>query len=144
MAGPRTVTTLSGQTFVQLFPAEIAEVLNGPTGPVMRHLIVLGEKVKKEAIRLAPKRTSNMANHIVKRIVRDGGKSAVLVGVENVPYAIWVHEGSRPHDIYPRAGGVLVFTLNKGPDAGKTIFTRHVSHPGTKPNRFLVRALKVI
>lgn len=146
MAEPRTVTTLTGQTFVQLFPAEIAEVINSPIGPVMRHLIVLGEKVKQEAIRIAPKRTGNLSHHIVKRVVRDGGTGAVLVGVENVPYAIWVHEGSQPHTIRPRKGTFLVFTLgaNAGAEEGNVVFAREVHHPGNRPNRFLVRALKAV
>lgn len=138
MAGPRTVTTFGGQVFVILNPVAIAELVRSPAGPVMRHIIVVGEKVKQVAILFAPKRTGNMSHHIVKRIVTSGDKPTVLVGVENVDYAYWVHEGTIPHDIFPVNARVLAFP---GSD-GQMVFTQHVSHPGTKPNRFLVRALQ--
>lgn len=138
MAGPRTVTTFGGQVFVILNPVAIAELMRSPVGPVMRHMFVVGEKVKIEAIRLAPKRSGNMSQHIVKRTASIDGKPSVLVGVENVKYAYWVHEGTVPHDIFPVNARVLAFP---GRD-GKMVFTQHVSHPGTKPNRFLVRALQ--
>lgn len=134
----RTVSTFGGQTFVLLNPVAIAELMRSPAGPVMRHMIVVGEKVKLEAIRIAPKRTGNMANHIVKRIATIGVHASVLVGVENVKYAYWVHEGSQPHDIYPVNARVLAWQS----DAGDSVFAMHVHHPGNKPNRFLVRALQ--
>lgn len=48
-------------------------------------------------------------------------------------YAKFVHEGTRPHDIYPRMmGGVLRFEIG-----GQIVFARHVHHPGTWPQQFL-------
>ena len=139
MAGTRSVTTITGKVFVILNPVAIAELMRSPTGPVVRHMIVVGEKVKLEAIRIAPKRTGNLSKHIVKRIGKaDNGEPNVLVGVWNVPYAIWVHEGAKPHDIYPVNARVLAW---QGSD-GQMVFAAHVHHPGNKPNRFLVRALE--
>ena len=37
-----------------------------------------------------------------------------------------LEHGTRPHDIYPVNSNYLVFDIN-----GKTIFTKHVFHPGT-------------
>lgn len=139
MAG--TVSTFGGQIFVLLNPVAIAEIMRSPTGPVMRHVIVVAERVKREAIHEAPKRTGNMSEHIVKRIARGkDGEPNVLVGVENVPYAYWVHEGSREHDVYPVNASVLAW---QGAD-GQTVFAMHAHIPARPPNRFLVRALRAV
>ncbi|MBI5071669.1 HK97 gp10 family phage protein [Candidatus Falkowbacteria bacterium] len=50
-----------------------------------------------------------------------------------VNYALFVHEGTRPHVIEAKNKKVLA---NK--KAG-LIFGRRVNHPGTKPNRFMNR-----
>ena len=52
------------------------------------------------------------------------------------PYAIFVHEGTRPHTIVPVYKKVLA---NKR--TGE-IFGKLVHHPGTKPNPFMERAIK--
>lgn len=50
-----------------------------------------------------------------------------------LPYALFVHEGTRPHKIYPRKpGGWLRF-----PTAGGIRFARSVNHPGYRGNPFL-------
>lgn len=143
MPAPRTTTDLQGNTRVLLDPAAIAAITRGPGGPGFRETLIIAEKVKVAAIALAPKKTGNLANHIVKRIV--AGPTA-LVGVENVPYAIFVHEGARPHLIRPVKAAALVFYW---PKAGKVVsFPPYgkgvVHHPGNKPNRFLVKALATV
>lgn len=55
------------------------------------------------------------------------------------PHAIFTIVPTRPHAIRPRrAGGVLVFYW---PEAGGTVFFRHVQHPGTTPSGWWERAL---
>lgn len=140
---PRTTTDIRGHVRVLLDPAAIAEVTRGPNGPGFRQAVILGEKVKLRAIALAPRRTGNLARHIVKRIAAGKGGPVVLVGVENVKYAIFVHEGARPHLIRPVRAPALVFYWPKAgrvvsfPPWGKGV----VHHPGNKPNRFLLKAL---
>jgi hypothetical protein len=57
-------------------------------------------------------------------------------GEEGVDYALYVHEGTRPHMIFPRRpGGVLAFEVD-----GRTVFARSVHHPGTKARPFLRNA----
>lgn len=130
-----TTTTIVGETRIILNPAAISAEL-GPI--ILRELLVRGERVKQEAVRIVPVKTGNLRDHHVKRLVRnDKGEPSMLVGVEQVPYAIFVHEGTSPHSIDARAGGFLVFT---GRD-GTTVFTKHVDHPGNRPNRWLLRAL---
>lgn len=116
------------------------KLLKSPAGPVARETIVVAEKVKEKAIEFCPKKTRNLSQHIVKRFRSHHGETQVLVGFENVPYGIWVHEGANPHTIVPKKGQYLVF---QGRD-GSTVFARSVNHPGNKPNRFLVRALDAV
>lgn len=67
------------------------------------------------------------------------GSKANPVGIVMVdhPAASYVMNGTSPHPIRPRRpGGVLRFTVG-----GRVVFARSVSHPGTKPNPFLWKAL---
>lgn len=143
MATPRTTTTLTGDVHFLLYGPALTELLRGPSGPVVRELVVLGEKVKQEAIRIAPRRTGNLAHHIVKRLTAKGAEPQMLVGVENVKYAVWVHEGAQPHEIRPVNAPALVFFWEKvgGIVAFPPFGGGVVHHPGNKPNRFLIRAL---
>lgn len=150
-----SITTFGGRSYAVVDPARVAAFVRSPVGPIFRHMIIRGEKVKLEAIRLAPvgkpnpnpfqtpdHEPGNLRNHIVKRVAQDKRGIVVLVGVENVPYAIWVHEGSQPHAIYPRNATRLVFFSQR---AGQVIFMpvgMPVHHPGNAPNRFLIRALR--
>jgi hypothetical protein len=152
MVDPRFAKTLTGETFLILNPVAIAELMRSPAGPVMRDMIVRGERVKQAAIRIAPVRTGNLRDHIVKRIVQTPQGGGVLVGVEHVPYAIWVHEGAKPHIIVPRNAKMLAWPSEGGGGGGSfdmqhfgpgsMIFAHIVHHPGNKPNRFLIRALR--
>ncbi len=45
------------------------------------------------------------------------------------------------HPIDAKPGGLLVFWSDR---AGKVVYAKHVDHPGTRPNRFLVKALAVL
>lgn len=126
-------------TRVVMNPTALAAFVRDGNGPVVRDLIVRAERVRVEARRLVGKKSGNLESRIVKRVVEIEGLPAVIVGVESVPYALWHHEGTRPHRIQGKP--LLVFYW---PKAGKVVYLRHVDHPGTKPNRFLVNALRVL
>jgi hypothetical protein len=54
---------------------------------------------------------------------------------EGVGYALWHHEGTKPHEVKPkRPGGVLRFGSR-----GTVVFTRRVWNPGTVPRKYLTR-----
>jgi hypothetical protein len=54
------------------------------------------------------------------------------------PASIYVVNGTAKHIIRPRRpGGVLRFTVN-----GRIIYAKIVHHPGTKPNNFMIEALR--
>lgn len=135
------VQTLTGQVVLTLNPAKMNELLKGPTGPVVRDLFVRGEKVRQRAITECPvgkgPTAGNLRDHHVKRLATENGNPVMLVGVTSVPYALFVHEGTQPHDIYPRNARVLAFI---GSD-GTQVFARVVHHPGNRPQRWLVRSL---
>lgn len=129
-------------------PAKLAELLRGPSGPVMRRMIEDGEYVKDRArvycrvYKPVPgpqrkRRPGTLRDSIVKRI-RPG--AYVEVGSED-PIARIEEEGSHPHEIAPRSSPRLVFWSGK---AGRVVFMprgRSVSHPGTTGSRYLSRAL---
>ncbi len=78
----------------------------------------------------------------------------------NAPYALFVHEGTAPHVILPRSGGVLAFPPSGARGAFRggqrvgvfrfggrqtvvgLVFAKRVEHPGTKPNRYLADAVE--
>lgn len=53
-----------------------------------------------------------------------------------LPYAKYVVNGTRAHTIRPVGSKALRFRIGS-----RVIFAKSVRHPGTKPNRFLQRAL---
>lgn len=60
-----------------------------------------------------------------------------------VPYAGYVIEGTRPHEIWPKAARYLAFASNGqmqfvGPKGTQA----HVNHPGTAPNPFNKRVIE--
>ena len=50
-------------------------------------------------------------------------------------YAIYVHEGTRPHDIFPK-NKLALANVRKG-----QFFGKHVRHPGTSPNPFMKKSV---
>lgn len=125
---------------VVIDPAKVQQFIRDGNGPVFLEMVKRGERVKAEAKRRVGKQTHNLENRIVKRVVEVDGLPAIAVGWVGVPYGILHHEGTRPHTIRARKAKVLKFYSAR---AGKTIYTKQVNHPGTKPNRFLTDALRV-
>lgn len=149
---------MAGGTFgsyVLIDPVKLADLMRSPSGPVVRLLLEDGELVKTEAQRLVgvhkpdpgdpmagrrARRPGTLRDSIVKRLAEYGGGVAVLVGSDD-PIALWHHEGTVPHIITPRVRPALVFYSAK---VGRVVRTLMVHHRGTKPNRFLVDALRVL
>lgn len=53
--------------------------------------------------------------------------------------AVYLHEGTKPHDIVPRMKKILRFPGKSG-----LVFTRRVHHPGTSPDQFLYEAAEAL
>ncbi|WP_328434588.1 hypothetical protein [Streptomyces sp. NBC_00425] len=56
----------------------------------------------------------------------------------NHPAVLFVLKGTRPHIIRPRRRQALHFYVD-----GTEVFTKLVRHPGTRPNDFMARALRL-
>lgn len=112
----------------------VARLLRLPGGAVDRSLRRRVERVQAAAQRLAP---GSMGNGIRTslRYTHDGPVGTIT---STHPATLYVVNGTRPHLIRPRRpGGVLRFTIG-----GRVVYARYVSHPGTRPNGFLIEALR--
>ena len=120
--------------FLTINPASARQLATQSAGP---YIATLTERVAMHARLLAP---GSMKSQI--RAIHTGGPSPLGLVVSDHPASIFVLQGTRAHKIYPRKpGGFLVFTPKGG---GDKVFARVVSHPGTKPNNFLLKALRSV
>lgn len=126
--------SFSVSTSFRLDQSRVARLLRLPGGVVDRSLRRRVERVQRAAQRLAP---GTMGDGIRARIeYRATGPHGVITSTH--PATIYVVYGTRPHQIRPRRqGGVLRFTVG-----GVVVYARSVSHPGTRPNRFMIEALR--
>lgn len=79
-------------------------------------------------------------SHVAEPIKVSGDKVTTEISVEGgakQDYAMYVHEGTRPHVIKPRRKKVLSW---KGPEG--RVFATAVHHPGTEPRPWLRNALQ--
>lgn len=118
---------------LQLNQAEIAR-LAAPGQPANKQCRIAAEAVAVLARRTAPRETGRLAGSI--KVHRLGNGWAVIADTE---YALFVHEGTRPHLIVARNAKVLRFDMN-----GNAVFAAKVKHPGTKAQPWLVRALEQV
>lgn len=156
MAGVQLGGTFGSR--VVMDPQAVAQLLRSEQGPVFRQLTRAGDVVKDGAQRRAPvwrpssgepdwsirrreskRKPGTLRDSIVKRVVEGGpGGFTILVGTED-EVALYVHEGTEPHEITPVRAPALVFwsarlrTTVRSPVG--------VFHPGTRPQRFLTDSL---
>lgn len=122
----------SDGSYVYIDPDRLAAFVASGGGPIMADLSRRGSNVQAGARRQVGKVTRRLERSIVKRPGVDGRGPFVLVVAEGVPYGVWHHEGTEPHRIRARPGRVLSWV-----SGGERRFATSVSHPGTRPNRFL-------
>lgn len=85
------------------------------------------------------KDTSALMNSImIQSHTRSRTGQSIKIG-SNLGYALAHHEGTRPHRISGRKGGMLRFTSQ-----GRVVYTRAVMHPGTRANRYLADNLTLV
>lgn len=122
--------------------AVTARILSGTDGPVANYVIARATLVQTAAkASLTPGHgliTGKMRDGIVKRNeVVDGAFSVRITAT--TPYSIFVHEGTRPHDISAKnAKNLLAWQVN---GAGEWHYfntkNRPLHHPGNRANHFL-------
>lgn len=69
--------------------------------------------------------------------VQDRPLTGYVFVTRDAPYGKYVHEGTKPHAIYPRKKRALRWATGGG-----FVFAKGVMHPGTEPDPFLKDALE--
>lgn len=125
----------------------MAHVFKSWEGPVGRYLFRKSETLEG----LGRASAGLQTGELIGSITTDYGKHEASGDLESkvganphasvgVGYGVWHHEGTWPHWIFPRnPSGVLRFASR-----GMVVYARRVWHPGTKPNKFLTRWLRVL
>ncbi len=95
-------------------------------------------KILNRARVLTPVRTGTLRASLRMTVTVVGDD---VVGTVSTPtrYGQFVHDGTKPHVILPKAKKALKFRMK-----GATVFARKVRHPGTKARPFLWRAVQEI
>lgn len=123
---------------VVLYPGALDFMLNNPQGDVGKYLRKRGRWIVAAAQRQVGVQTGALRQSIHSRSLRDARSQYLWVGSEQ-SHALMHHEGTRPHEIVPREAPVLRFTAGS-----RIIYTRHVMHPGTRPNKYLSDQLYLV
>lgn len=82
-------------------------------------------------------RTGLLEREGVDTRYEDEGYRGIIFLNTDVPYALAVHEGSKPHEILPRNKQALRWAT---PDGTAFWFAKRVHHPGFKGDPFLYKA----
>ena len=109
------------------------------TGDVGQHLMRKTTQLVGVAKLEAPKKSMDLANAIYPDfgLTADGDLESRVIA--NKRYAIYVHKGTRRHVIRPKRAERLAFFWAK---EGGVFFDTEVTHPGTKADPFLERAMR--
>jgi phage gpG-like protein len=123
---------------VRTYDAALAALLRGPSGQTAQDLARLGVRVtnaaKLNATGQPRVRTGRLRSSIAWRLGADARGLYVEVG-SNVSYARVMELGSPPHEIRPRNKKALAWPGGAHP-------VKRVRHPGTRPYRYLARAIR--
>lgn len=116
---------------ISTYGLEFDEVVQKLSGPLRQKLLErLANIAYEKAFFGAPWRTGKLAGSIVKEV---SGEEASIHAL--APYAVYVVNGTAPHEIRPVNARVLAFQA-----ASQMVFTSIVHHPGSAPNPFMQNA----
>jgi hypothetical protein len=109
--------------------------------PIIRRVYhKLTRKTVENAKVRAPVHTGALKASIKEDAEHAHGEMSVLGGVSaDRPYALYVHQGTKPHIIRARRVSALRFFW---PRTERVEHFRYVHHPGTKPRPFLTEAAR--
>ncbi|MFB7114819.1 hypothetical protein [Streptomyces sp. NPDC056291] len=119
---------------LHLEPGRLARMLRMRNGIVERRLVARTSRVAAIARAEAP---GSMGRHIDWHI-KEGPRGLQAVITCSHPAVRYVIEGTRPHIVRPRRAKSLRFEVG-----GHVVFSAYARHPGTRPNPFLQRALRM-
>lgn len=129
---------------------ELRELLQGPSGPVVREVRRVGQLVLAEAQRRCPVDDGTLRASLDMSLQAGPGRVAATVG-SGLEYARYVHQGTgiygpRGRVIRPVSSKVLVFEARSARTTprgrGGLVFAAYVR--GQKPQPFLVDALRAV
>ena len=86
----------------------------------------------------APRDTGELRRQTGVELASASGNRITAVAVIDVDYGEFVVQGTRPHVIRAKRGGVLAFNW---PKAGGVVFFAKVNHPGTTANPFFSQVI---
>lgn len=113
-----------------------AELTSQVGGIAYRRMARFSRRTATQARQDVPVRTGNLGRQIGEGpISMIGPKTAHGSVHDNADYALYVHEGTRPHVIRPKNAQALRFNVG-----GREVFAKRVDHPGTKARPFLRNA----
>jgi len=119
---------------VRVDQGAIARLLRARNGVARRRLQRRLDRVARIAEAEAP---GSMGRYI-ETDIREGPRGLEGAVICTHPKARLVLDGTRPHLIRPRRRQYLRFEVG-----GDIVFTKLVRHPGTRPDNFLGRALRL-
>jgi hypothetical protein len=119
---------------VRIDQGRLSRFLRLRGGIVERNLARRTARVADIARSLAP---GSMPRYIDWHI-KEGPRGLQGVITCDHPATLYVLEGTRPHLIKPRRAKALRFEAG-----GHVVFAAYARHPGTRPNNFLGRALRL-
>lgn len=96
-----------------------------------------GKSGKATARVLAPHRSYALRDSIESRVTASGASGADGELEATAEHASWMRDGTRAHAIFPKRKKFLRFQAGGG-----TVFSRGVSHPGTKPFDYWKRGIE--
>jgi len=112
------------------------DYFRGWAGPLGQSVNRLAKETAWRSRQLGNKRTGKMVGNI--EIKKGHWKRGIQFEVgSDVPYALYVNEGTKPHEIKAKNAPFLVFFW---PKVGRVVHFKRVWHPGTRPYKFLNRA----
>lgn len=125
-------------TNVHLYRGVLDDYLNNPQGEVGKYLRKRGRLIVASAKRQVGVDTGRLRDSIHSIHMRDARSQYLWIG-SNEAHALMHHQGTKPHTIVPREAPILRFT-----SGSRIIYSRHVEHPGTRPNRYLSDQLYLV
>lgn len=116
----------------------VQDMFQSPNGDVRQYLERQAKKIVALARMKAGKETGRLIRSIGFRVLNVPNGIVVEIG-SGVRHALMHHEGTRPHVINASPGRVLRFK-----QGGRVVYAQRVYHPGTRPNRYLTDAMRIV
>lgn len=139
---------------VRIDQRQLKALLSGRDGPVYQDIMQRGNRVLAEAVRICPTDEGRLRNSLKMEMRLEDGVPVARIG-SNLPYALYVHEGTglwsktRPGPIRPVNARVLRWPKRNNSGSGRRRYTggktsRYVfakKSAGSPPRPFLRDAL---